>query len=204
MKAVLYIHGKDGSAEEAGHYGPLFPGQEIIGFDYRSQTPWEAKKEFTVFTGSLCEEYGSITLIANSVGAFFAMSAGLDAWIRKAYFISPIVDMEKLIMDMMLWAHVTEEELKEKSVIRTGFGEDLSWEYLSYVREHPIRWNAPTEILYGCRDALTARETIASFAHRHDARLTVYDEGEHWFHTDEQMRFLDEWISRSVSSDGQI
>ena len=204
MKAVLYIHGKDGSAEEAGHYGPLFPGQEIIGFDYRSQTPWEAKKEFTVFTGSLCEEYGSITLIANSVGAFFAMSAGLDAWIRKAYFISPIVDMEKLIMDMMLWAHVTEEELKEKSVIRTGFGEDLSWEYLSYVREHPIRWNAPTEILYGGWDALTAMETITSFAHRHDARLTVYDEGEHWVHTDEQMYFLDEWISRSVSSGGQI
>ena len=25
-------------------------------------------------------------------------------------------------------------------------------------------------------------------------RLTVMENGEHWFHTEEQMKFLDEWI----------
>ena len=36
---------------------------------------------------------------------------------------------------------VTEDELKKQGVIHTGFGEDLSWEYLCYVRSHPIKWN---------------------------------------------------------------
>ena len=77
-------------------------------------------------------------MVANSIGAFFSMNAGIDSMIRKAYFISPIVDMEKLIGDMMLWANVTEAELKAKGVIRTDFGEDLSWDYLCYVRSRPI------------------------------------------------------------------
>ena len=41
-------------------------------------------------------------------------------YIHKAYFISPIVDLEKLIGDMMLWANVTEEELRDKGVIHTA------------------------------------------------------------------------------------
>ena len=79
-------------------------------------------------------------------------------------------------------------------VIATGFGEELSWEYLCWVREHPVRWTAPTEILYGSCDHLTAYETIAAFADAHSARLTVMEGGEHWFHTAQQMRFLDDWI----------
>ncbi len=122
------------------------------------------------------------------------MHAGIDAMIRLAYFISPIIDMEQLILDMMSWAGVTEIELKEKGVIPTSFGEDLSWEYLSYVHEHPVCWTVPTKILYGSRDNLTSYETVAAFAESHNAELTVMENGEHWFHTDEQMRFLDNWI----------
>ena len=58
--------------------------------------------------------------------------------IDKAFFISPIVDMEKLILDMMGLADITEEKLSEKQLITTGFGETLSWEYLCYVRNHPV------------------------------------------------------------------
>ena len=39
---VVYVHGKGGPAQEAEHYKALFPDCEVIGFDYRSQTPWEA------------------------------------------------------------------------------------------------------------------------------------------------------------------
>ena len=46
---VVYVHGKGGSAEEAEHHAMLFPCHEVIGFDYKSQTPWEAKKEFLTF-----------------------------------------------------------------------------------------------------------------------------------------------------------
>lgn len=43
-KAVIYIHGKGGKAEEAMHYRPLFPDCDVIGFEYKAQTPWEAER----------------------------------------------------------------------------------------------------------------------------------------------------------------
>ena len=98
---------------------------------------------------------------------------------------------------MMLWANVTEADLKAKGVIHTDFGEDLSWKYLCYVREHPIRWKVPTKILYGEKDTMTSETTIRAFAREHKAELTVMAHGEHWFHTDEQMQFLDNWIKRN-------
>ena len=129
------------------------------------------------------------------------MNAGIDHLLRKAYFISPIVDMEKLITDMMQWANITEAELKHKGTIHTAFGEDLSWEYLCYVRNHPIDWMVPTKILYGSRDNLTSLETISDFAEKHSATLTVMESGKHWFHTEAQMRFLDEWIRSCEGGD---
>ena len=197
MDAVLYIHGKDGSAAESEHYKPLFPSYKVTGLDYQTFTPWETGKEIRTAVEALKGSHENILLIANSVGAFFSMNAGIDRLIQKAYFISPIVDMEKLIGDMMVWANVTEEALKSQGVIHTEFGEDLSWDYLTYVRNHPVEWTAPTKILYGGKDNLTSLETISSFAKEHNAYLTVMENGEHWFHTEEQMKFLDDWIRRN-------
>ncbi|MBR6847003.1 MAG: alpha/beta hydrolase [Bacteroidales bacterium] len=90
--------------------------------------------------------------------------------IQKAYFVSPVVDMEKLN------------------------GVELEGEWLHYVKNHPVEWNVPTHILYGSNDSLISLETIKEFAKKHHAILTVMDSGEHWFHTEEQMRFLDDWI----------
>ena len=104
--------------------------------------------------------------------------------------------MEKLITDMMQWANITEEDLKTKGIIRTAFGENLSWEYLCYVRSHTTDWMVTTQILYGSRDNLTSFETIHDFTKNHNAMLTVMEGGEHWFHTDEQIQFLDDWVRR--------
>lgn len=196
--AILYIHGQGGSPEEAAHYRPLFDGCPVLGFPYLAQSPWEAKEEFPRLFDSLCGTYGSVTLIANSIGAFFAMHALTDPRIRKACFLSPVVDMEKLIGDMMVWANVTEAELREKGEIETAFGQTLSWNYLCYVREHPLRWTVPTHILYGSSDNMTSPETIRAFARETGASLTVMEGGEHWFHTEEQMNFLDGWITSVV------
>lgn len=193
-KAMIYIHGKGGSAAEAEHYRPLFSGYDIYGFDYTAQTPWEAKQEFPGYYDVIAEKYGSVAVVANSIGAYFALHALAEKPLEKAFFISPVVDMEKLIQDMMAWSNVNEQELCEKKQIETVFGETLSWEYLCYVREHPVHWAVPAVVLYGSRDNLTSRETIAAFAQKIGAALTVMEGGEHWFHTEEQMRFLDEWI----------
>ena len=114
--------------------------------------------------------------------------------IEKALFISPIVDMEKLISDMMRQAGVTEAELQEKREIETSFGERLSWRYLCYVRENPIRWNVRTDILYAGKDNLTSYETVSQFAKKANASLTIMENGEHWFHTKEQLDFLNRWL----------
>lgn len=149
---IVYVHGKGGSAEEAEHYRTLFPEAEVVGFDYHAQTPWEAREEFPQFFAEQRKHCDHLTLIANSIGAFFSMSSLDGTLIDQAHFISPVVDMEKLIGTMMMWANVTEQELAEKMDIPTHFGETLSWPYLCYVREYPIVWQVPTRILYGEHD----------------------------------------------------
>ena len=193
---IIYIHGQYGSADEAEHYRPLFPGSEVIGFDYRAQTPWEAEREFAeYFDGLGCTNGGisdgcqknsgissgvpmdgrarSIGLIANSIGAFYAMCALAGRDIAAAYFISPIVDLERIE------------------------GVTLDEEHLRYVRQHPIDWHVPTHILYGENDNLTSLATISEFACRNGATLEVMPGGEHWFHTPEQIAFLDSWIRKA-------
>lgn len=197
-RLIIYIHGKGGNAEEANHYRPLFDGSDVIGFDYISQNPWDAKNELPNLFDSCSKNYDEVILIANSIGAFFSMSALAHKNISKALFISPIVDMEKLITDMMMRSNVTENELQSEKEIPTEFGETLSWEYLCYVRKHPTRWHIPTCILYGEKDNLTSKETVSEFAEKIGAALTVMKDGEHWFHTEEQMQFLDNWICSSV------
>ena len=97
MNAILYIHGKGGSATESEHYKPLFPDNEVIGLDYQTFsdlkgtecgvviTPWETGKEIRIAVEELKGKYENVILIANSIGAFFSMNAGIDeipvAWI---------------------------------------------------------------------------------------------------------------------------
>lgn len=195
-KAVIYIHGKGGNAEEAEHYRSLFPNCDVIGFEYKAQTPWEAAVELPKLFDAACEKYAAVVLVANSIGAYFAMNALWDKPIETAYFISPVVDMPRLITDMMTWADVTEDELREKGKIETAFGETLSWDYLCYARKHPVRWSIPTHILYGEKDNLTSLQTISAFAEQIHATLTVMPGGEHWFHTEEQVAFLEQWIKQ--------
>ena len=197
-KVVLYIHGKGGSAAEADHYKELFTSYDVIGLDYKTNTPWETGQEISEAVDKLSDTYEEIVLIANSIGAFFSKNGNIDDKINRAFFISPIVNMEKLITDMMLWSNVTEDELRSKREITTAFGETLSWDYLCYVRKHPVVWNIPTCILYGATDNLTSIDTITEFKNKIGATLTVIDNGEHWFHTDAQMKVLDNWIVNSI------
>ena len=99
----MYIHGKGGSADECRHYRLLFPDSEVFGLDYQANTPWAAGAEIKAYVEKLKSEhkYKNIILIAVSIGAFFAMNAGIDSMISRAYFISPVVNMEQLICDMM-------------------------------------------------------------------------------------------------------
>ena len=197
-KAILYVHGKGGNAREAERYKTICSEYDVFGLDYKFSTPWETKGEFVAEYETLKGKYNSITVVANSIGAFFTMNALGDKQVERAFFISPILNMERLISDMMMWANVTEQELCEKGQIETSFGETLSWEYLCYVRDNPIVWSTPTHILYAENDNLTSYETVSRFAKKTNSSLTVMAEGEHWFHTQPQLEFLDNWLKSLI------
>ena len=195
-RAILYVHGKGGSAGEADRLRTICPGFAVLGVDYRGELPWEAAPQIAAAYDEVRRQYDHIILLANSIGAYFAMLALGDRALDRALFVSPVLDMERLILDMMGRAGVSEQTLRERGEIPTDFGETLSWEYRSYVREHPIAWQAPTEILYAGGDHLVSRQSVERFAAEHGAGLTVLEDGEHWFHTEEQLAFLDNWVKK--------
>ena len=172
-RAILYVHGKGGSAAEADRLRAICPDFDVLGVDYRGELPWEAAPQIAAAYDEARRQYEHITLLANSIGAYFAMLALGDRASDRALFVSPVLDMERLILDMMSWAGVSEQALREKGEIATDFGETLSWEYLSYVREHPIAWQVPTEILYAGGDHLVSCQSVERFAAEHGAGLTV-------------------------------
>ena len=193
-KAMLYIHGKGGSAEEVTLFRPFCAGYDVRGIDLTDFTPWESAGQIRAAFNEMREECSRVSILANSIGAWLAMCALHDCPVERAFFISPVLDMENLILGMMKQACVTEADLRERREVRTDFGETLSWKYLSFVRGHPVRWSVPTEILCAEHDALLPHETFVRFVRTHDARLTVMPGGEHWFHTPEQMAFLGAWL----------
>lgn len=201
-KVILYIHGKGGSHLEAEMYRKNCPGYEMIGIDYEDYRPWVVEKQIrAAYDRAVSQKAAQVYVLANSIGAYFAMHTLQDCAVEKAFFISPVLDMEQLIFTMMGWAGVTEQELREKGQIVTGFGETLSYEYLTFVREHPIKWQVPTEILYAGGDNLISRDLVEDFVQTHDAGLTVMEDGKHWFHTQEQLKVLDKWM-RAVMAEG--
>ena len=143
-KVILYIHGKGGSHLEAEQYKKNCSGFDMIGIDYNDYLPWIVQNQIQATYENAHKRYDHIYVIANSIGAYFAMHTLQACDIEKALFISPVLDMERLILDMMSWANVSETDLHEKGDIPTDFGETLSWKYLCFVRENPITWNVPT------------------------------------------------------------
>ena len=111
-KVAVYIHGKGGSAAEASYYKRFF-GEEydVIGFDYKSELPWAVKDEFQNYFVDIFTRYDEVVLIANSIGAYFSFLSLSKFNIEKAMFISPIVDMEKLILDKMKEVGISEKNL---------------------------------------------------------------------------------------------
>ena len=207
----LYIHGKMGRKEEAARIAEIVcpKGYQVLSIDLPGHgertgemkrfVPWEVVPELQAVCGFAWQRWEKISLYANSIGAYFSLLALRDAKLEKSLFVSPILDMEKLIRDMMDWAGVTQEQLQQAGEIPTAFGETLSWSYLTYAAEHRItEWDSPTAILYAGHDHLTARETVDAFAKRFGCTVTVMENGEHWFHTEEQLAVLDAWLRKEI------
>ena len=145
------------------------------------------------------EKYDEINLWACSMGAYFSLLAYKNEEIKQCVFLSPVVNMKIIIDNMMLWSNVTENELKEKQEIKTDFGQTLYWDYYEYVKNNPIiSWDKKTHILYGDKDNMQSEDLIKDFSNKFSCDLSVLENGEHYFHTEEQLKFYKEWLDRVI------
>ena len=145
------------------------------------------------------KEYEEINLWACSMGAYFSLISYKDEDIKQCLFLSPVVNMKVIIDNMMLLSSVTEEVLKEKQEIKTDFGQTLYWDYYKFVKENPIiNWDKKTYILYGNKDNLQEEKIITDFCTEFNCDLSVLENGEHFFHTEEQLEFYRNWLDEVI------
>lgn len=204
-QCVLFVHGKHGSKAEAAPFAALVCplGWQVLSADLpdhgdRTGTggfdPWHAVPELETLMTFARRRWDRIALRADSIGAWFSLLAFAQQPPERALFVSPVLDMPRLIQTMLGWAGVTETELQQRDSIETHFGETLSWPYYQYALAHPVeQWACPTAILYAGRDTLTERQTVENFTRRFACDLTVAEDGEHWFHTPPQLEILRRW-----------
>ncbi len=205
-KVWLYVHGKQSAKEAAGRFAETVcaKGWQVLSADLPehgersggpvSLDPWHAVPELREIFAWASRRWGRRALRCTSLGTWFSLLALEGEPLERALFVSPVLDMELLILDMMQWAGISEESLEAAGELPTDLGETLSWEYLQYARTYKIEdWDTPTSILYAGGDTLIRREAVEYFARRFGAELTVMENGEHWFHTPEQVAFLRRW-----------
>ena len=143
--------------------------------------------------------YNEINIWACSIGAYFSLLAYKNEDLKQCLFLSPVVNMKIIIENMMLWSNTTEKELNEKQKIKTDFGQTLYWDYYLYVKENPItNWNKKTYILYGNKDNMQNENIIEDFSNEFNCDLTILKNGEHYFHTEEQLNFYSDWLDKII------
>lgn len=210
-KLYIFVHGKMSNKADAEGFAKraVERGYQVLSFDLPEHgerinekyqcNVWNGVHDLTKIAEYVQQNWCDISLFATSLGAYFSLLAFKEMPLGNCLFLSPILDMEKLIHNMMEWFQVSEETLKDKQEIPTPMGETLSWDYYSYVKEHPIvDWNKPTKILYGSEDNLTERTIVDNFANKFECELTILQGGEHYFHTKEQLEFLDQWLGKHI------
>ena len=145
------------------------------------------------------EHWDQVSLFACSMGAYFSLFTYRDIGLKTALFLSPVVDMERIIRNMMIWFQVSPERLEKEGTIDTPVGQKLYWDYFCYVLEHPVdKWNIDTRILYGAKDNLVEVDTISNFIEKFPCTLEIMDEGEHYFHTDDQINVFTQWLEKNI------
>lgn len=211
-KLIIAVHGNMSHKEDTviGNLASIATERsyQVLSFDLpehgeRKEDSTLCKVQTCVYELKSVMEYAKtlaseISLFACSMGTYFSLLAYQDDAIEQAIFLSPVVDMQRIIHNMMNWFHISEARLKEEQDIPTPSGQILYWDYYSYVIAHPIvKWTVPTWILYGGKDTLSEKDCVEAFSKEYGADLTVLEKAEHFFHTEQQLKEYTQWL-RSV------
>lgn len=185
-------------------------GYQVLSFDLpehgeRSKETYPCKPDTCVSDLTAVYQYArsisdNISFFGCSMGVYFGLLAYHDLPLEQSLFLSPVISMERIIDDLMTGFQVSEQMLKEKQEIVLPVGITLYWDYYRYVKTHPIgAWNVPAGILYGRNDDLVPLAEVSAFAEKNSAVLEIAENGEHYFHTKEQLDSLRVWLKKSLS-----
>ena len=191
-------------AEESRGYGA-----QVLSFDLpehgdrkqenRQCNPVNCMEDLNKIMSYARKHWTKVGLFACSMGAYFSLLTFQKEELTDCYFLSPVVDMRRVIENMMKWTQVTAEDLRERKQIETSFEQTLYWDYYSYVCTHPINsWNHTTYILYGDQDQTCDLDTEESFADRYHCKLTIVPGAEHYFHTKDQLDTVSQWLQMNM------
>ena len=210
-RVIVAVHGAQSSKTDIPFrlLAEAFSDCQVLSFDLpehgdRKDGPIPCKPPVCVRELSAVLDYAesrwaSVGIFAVSMGAYFSLLACRERNICHAWFLSPVVDMERLTRDMMGWFHISEACLKQEQAIPTPMGQTLYWDDACYIRSHPIdRWPFPTDILRGAGDTLAAKETVTAFSERFSCHLRTVKGAEHWFHTPEDLEALSLWFRETL------
>jgi len=212
-KVFISVHGnmssKDDDSIEIFAEEAIDKGYQVLSFDLpehgdRKGEGYACKVQNCVSDLTAIVEYvktisSNISVFACSIGTYFCLLAYRDLSLKQCLFLSPVLNMERIINNMMTWFNVSEDRLEAEKEIETPIGQTLYWDYYCYVKSHPIdTWNKPTAILYGSNDNLSEFNVVSEFVKRYHCMLHVLEDGEHYFHTDEQLYYFRQWLRDNI------
>ena len=191
---IIYIHGLYGNSDEADFYSFCADKHDVIGLNYKDGNPWEVKEKIIKEFKEISKNYKRVYVIANSIGAFYTYKYLSMFNIKSAYFISPLLNIKSLIEGLMRKSHISFERLKNEKIITMDDGQILSYDFYQSLNDSDS-WNTKTHILYGEKDNIVDHESIFNFACNHNCSLTIMKNGEHYFHTPSQLKYIKKWIN---------
>ena len=211
-QVYLHVHGKMSRkeyaaefariAEEKGYQTLSFDlpesGERLDGKDGKRLDVWDGTADVETMADYAFNHWERVSLYACSIGAYFSLNGLAEYRLEKSLLQSPVVDMQWLARQMMVWFGVTEEQLKREKEIPTPI-DPLRWDYFCYSLTHPIvSWPIPTAVLYGGRDSLQSREVIRSFCRRFDCECTISEESDHPFMDNSDGPIVRHWLETHI------
>ena len=203
QKVVLCVHGLCGCKEEAERFARLAEphGFCVIAFDLPEHggrtdgaklVPWEVLPEIKKVY-DYAAKGRKVYLRTESIGTYFSLLALNGEKIEKCLFVSPLTDMVGMISGMLACAKADLDRLeKEKNIV---FGNQIiSWDYYVYAKNHKVGGLAKdTLIVYSSSDYIVGEQSVKKFADDINATVAMMNGGEHYFHTPEQLAFLEKY-----------
>ena len=124
-RAVIGVHGRFSNKRDPvmAQCGDVIAsrGDQLITFDLpthgnrqddKAFNPMEASPEVRTFARLARSQSTEVSLLANSIGAYFSLCDTPAGTFERAWLISPLLDLEYYIRDMMAEYSVTDEQLE--------------------------------------------------------------------------------------------